>query len=202
MVAVAGVVELWETRGVGAPVEVAAVDDDAADGGAVAADPFRGAVHDDVGAVGDRAAEVAPRTEGVVHHDGHTVFVCYRCDGGDVRHVVSWVTDAFDVDHFRLVVDLLLEFRRVVAFDEARADAEPGEEDFELVVGAAVEVRGRDDVVAGVGQCGDGHELGGLARGSSHGGDTAFERGDALFEDVHCGLGFGGCRLELFSRGG
>ena len=51
MVAFAGVVELRETSCVGAPVEVAAVDDDAPDSGPVAADPFRGRVHHDIGAV-------------------------------------------------------------------------------------------------------------------------------------------------------
>lgn len=35
------------------PVEFARVDDDAADGGSVPSDPFRGGVDDDVGSVGD-----------------------------------------------------------------------------------------------------------------------------------------------------
>jgi hypothetical protein len=39
-----------------APVELAGVDDDAADRGAVAADPLGGRLDDDVGAVVDRAA--------------------------------------------------------------------------------------------------------------------------------------------------
>jgi hypothetical protein len=49
-----------------APVELAAVDDDAADGGAVAADPLSRRVDDNVGAVLDGADEVAARAEGVV----------------------------------------------------------------------------------------------------------------------------------------
>jgi len=49
-----------------AEVEGAGVDDQAADGGAVAADPFCRAVEDDVGAVGDGADEVAAGAEGVV----------------------------------------------------------------------------------------------------------------------------------------
>ena len=110
-------------------------------------------------------------------------------DGFDVRDIVPGVAYALDIHQFRLVVDLLLEVYGVVALHEASGDAEPGEEDFELVVGATVEVRGRDDVVAGVGEGGDGHKLGGLARGSGNGGDTAFEGGYTFFEDVNCGLG-------------
>ena len=49
-----------------------------------------------------------------------------------------------------------------------------------------------------MGERGDGHELGGLARGGGDGGDTAFEGGDALFEDVDCGLGVRGCGLGIF----
>ena len=49
----------------GAPVEPAAIDDDAADGDAMAADPFGGRIHDDVGAELDRPAEIG-RGEGVV----------------------------------------------------------------------------------------------------------------------------------------
>jgi hypothetical protein len=48
------------------PVELAAVDDDTADGRAVAAYPFGRGVDDNVGAVVDGADEVAACAEGVV----------------------------------------------------------------------------------------------------------------------------------------
>lgn len=67
--------ELREARGVGAPVELAAVDDDAADCGAVPADPLGRRVHDDVGAVVKGADEVAARAEGVVDLD-ESVLAC------------------------------------------------------------------------------------------------------------------------------
>ena len=50
----------------GAPVELARVDEDAGDGGAVAADPLCGGVDDDVGAVLDGTDEVAAGAKGVV----------------------------------------------------------------------------------------------------------------------------------------
>lgn len=49
-----------------APIELAGVDNDPADGGAVAADPFGDAVNNDVCAVVDRPAEVAASAECVV----------------------------------------------------------------------------------------------------------------------------------------
>lgn len=67
VVALRGLDELGEAGGVLAPVELAAVDDDAADGGAVAADPLGCALDDDIRAVVDRADEVAAGTEGVVN---------------------------------------------------------------------------------------------------------------------------------------
>ena len=58
---------LREPLAVLAPVELAAVDDDAADGRAVAADPLGRRVHHNVGAVLDGADEIATRTKGVVN---------------------------------------------------------------------------------------------------------------------------------------
>lgn len=73
VVALGGLDHLREPRRVRAPVELAAVDDDAADGRAVAPDPLGRRVHHDVGAVLDRAHEVAARAERVVD-----LFFC-RC---------------------------------------------------------------------------------------------------------------------------
>lgn len=67
VVSLRGLDELGEAGGVLAPVELAAVDDDAANGGAVATDPLGCALDDDIRAVVDRASEVAAGTEGVVN---------------------------------------------------------------------------------------------------------------------------------------
>ena len=117
-------VHLREARGRGGPVELAAVDDDAADGGAVAADPLGRAVQHDVGAVVERAAEVAAGAEGVVDDDGHALGVRDADDGLEVRHVVARVADALDVHGLGLGVDQPLEVGRVVAAHEAGLDAE------------------------------------------------------------------------------
>lgn len=109
-------------------------------------------------------------------------------NGLEVGDVVLGVTDALDVDGLGLVVNGGRDILGLVAVDELGVDAQAGEEDLELVVGAAVEVRGGDDVVAGVGEGVDGHELGGLARGGGQSGDTALEGCYPLLEDIDGGL--------------
>ena len=72
----------------------------------------------------------------------------------------------------------------IAAVDVGRRDADLGQRVGEQVVGAAVERRRRDDVVAGTGEVEDRQRLGGLARGEPERRDAALERGDALLEDV------------------
>lgn len=59
--------ELGEAVFVLEPVKLARVDDDTADGGAVAADPLGGRVDDNIGAVVDGADVVTTSTKGVVN---------------------------------------------------------------------------------------------------------------------------------------
>jgi hypothetical protein len=115
VVAVVGLVE--ERVFAGGPVEFPAVDDDAADARAVAAEPFGQRVHHDVGAVFDRAGEVG-RGEGRIHDQRQAVRV------GDVRR---WLRGRrfpardwrrFAEQRAGLVVDGLGEVLRVVGIDE------------------------------------------------------------------------------------
>ncbi len=66
VIAGAGFDELRKAFGVLAPVEPSRVDDDTGDGGAMAADPFRGGVRDDIGTMIDGAHKVAPGAECVI----------------------------------------------------------------------------------------------------------------------------------------
>ena len=110
-------------------------------------------------------------------------------NGLELGHVVARVADALNVDGLGLVVDGGGDVGGAVARDELGVDAEAREEDLELVICAAVQVRCRHNVVARVRQGGDGHELRSLARRGRHGSDTALERGDPLLEDVDGGAG-------------
>lgn len=79
-----------------------------------------------------------------------------------VRDVVPWVSDTLKIDGLGLVVDQWLEIFWLIPRHKLGLDAQSGEEDLELVVSAAIQVRRGDDVVACVSQCCNGHELCGL----------------------------------------
>ena len=84
VVALRGVVELREPLCVLAPVELAAVDNDAANCSAVSSDPFGGRMYDYIRAVVDWSNEVASCTECVVYDDRDASLVC---DLGDLLEV-------------------------------------------------------------------------------------------------------------------
>ena len=77
-------VELREARGMLAPIELPAVNDDAADGRAVATNPFCGGMDHDVGAVVDGADEVAACAEGVVD-----LYITLSSDTEQLTHLYS-----------------------------------------------------------------------------------------------------------------
>ena len=87
-----------------APREFAAVNDRAADAGAVAADVFGQGVYDDVGAMLKRAHQCG-RSDGVVHHYGYAVTVCDGADGFEVNNVAQRVADGFGEHQFGSVVN-------------------------------------------------------------------------------------------------
>ena len=188
MVAFARVVELREARCVGTPIEFSAINYYSSDCGAMATYPFGCAVDHYVGAVVNRTAEIAARAEGIVDYDRDTVLVCDFCNGFEVWDVIAGVPDGFEVYGFGFFVNESVKVGGGVSFDEFGGYAEAGKGDFELVVGAAVEIGGRDYVVACVGKSGNGHKLGGLAGGGCNGCDAAFEGCNSLFKHIDCGL--------------
>lgn len=83
-------------------------------------------------------------------------------DSLKVRDVILGISNAFQIDSLGLVIDQVLEVLWLVAIDEFRVDSQAREGDLELVVGTAVQVRGRDDVVSGLSERCDGQELSSL----------------------------------------
>lgn len=122
------------------------------------------------------------------YNEGNALVVGNLGNGLKVGDVVPGVADALDVDGLGLVVDGGGNVLGLVAVDELGGDAEALEGDLELVVGAAVEVRRGDDVVAGLGEGRQGEELGALAGGGGQGGDAAFQGSYPLLEDIDGGL--------------
>lgn len=85
----------------------------------------------------------------------------------EVRNVVLGVADTLDIDSLCLVVNSSGDILGLVTVDKLGFDAEAREENLELIVSTTVEVRGRNNVVAGLSKSADGEELGCLARRGS-----------------------------------
>ena len=168
----------------GGPVELAGVDDDAADRGAVAPDPLGGRLDHHVGAVLDGAAQVAAGREGVVDDERDAVVVGQPGQRRQVGDVVAGVADGLHVERLGLAVDGPGQVRGLHRVDQLHLDAEPRQRHLELVEGASVEPARRDDVVADLGDVGDGEELGRVAGGGGQRRHPALERRHPLLEDV------------------
>ncbi len=171
----------WEAAG--GVVEVTAVDDDAADAGAVAGDEFGGTVGNDVSAPFDGPEEVGGG-EGVIEHQNQSVFFRDGSDLFDGEDADVWVSEGLAVEDFGVGLNGALEVGGVGGIDEGDGDAEFWEGVFELAVGAAVEAAAGDDVIAGVAEGEDGLSLCGVSAAGGESCHAAFEVGYALFEHI------------------
>lgn len=123
-------------------------------------------------------------TEGVVDDQWDTGIVGNLSNSLNIWDVVSWVANGLDVDGLGLLVDGSGNILGSVGGDELGLDTETWEEDLELVVGSSVDVGGGNDVVTGLGESGNGHELGGLTGGGGNGSNTTLKSCYPLLEDI------------------
>ena len=178
-----GLVQQREALGVLFPVEIAAIDDDAADRGAVAADVFGRRMHDDSGAVVERPAE--DRRRRVVHDQRHAHLAADLGDFADREHFELRVRQGLGVVAARLGVGGAPEVLRVRWVDKPHLDPHrPLHRVQEQIPGAAVEVGRADEIVAGLGDVVDAEQRGRLSRTQCQCRDPAFELRDALLQDV------------------
>ena len=191
-----GLGELLESSR-GCPVKLARVDDDAADAGAMAAQKLGGGVDHDVRAPLDGAHQ-GRRWRGVIDHQRQSIFVRDGGEAFDVDDVELRVADALGVDGAGLVVDRGAQAVEIVSIDEADGDAEARQGVVEEVIGAAVERSGGDDFFAGRGEGGDGERFRRLAGGRGQARRAAFERRNALFENVGGGIHDAGVDIPEF----
>src|SRR6266498_2204231 len=145
-------------------------------------------MYNHIGAKINGAAEVTAGTKGIVHDDGYALSVCYLDNGFKVWDIVFRVPDALNIYCLRFVVDELVKVLRLVPVDEFGADAKTWEEHFELVIGAAIEIRSADDIVSCMSKRCNSHELGGLSRRSCNSGNAALEGCNTFLKDIDCGL--------------
>ena len=172
----------------GAPVELAGVDDDAAERRAVTADELRCRVDHDVCAVRNGSDEIRG-AEGIVDHDGKIVLVGNCGNRVDVGNVAVGISERFKVNCLRVRLDCRFDLGKVVRVDERCGHAECLERMGKQVVCAAVDGLLADDVIAllreGFDRIGDCRRTGGNRQTR----DAAFKRGNALFKDVLRGVG-------------
>ena len=121
----------------GLPVEVAAVHDDAAQRGAMAADKLGGRVHHDVCAVLDGTDEVRG-AEGVINDQRQAVLVGDGCNGVDIRDVAVGVAQRFQIHSLGIGLDGCFHLCKVVGIHEGGVDAELGQGVSQQVVAAAI----------------------------------------------------------------
>ena len=130
-----------------APVERARVHDHAAHARAVSADPFRGRLHKHMHPVPQRLANRAAGAERIVDDQREIVLLRQGCERLEIRHGEPRIADRFQVDRLGLRIDQGLEARHLHAIGKPCLDPDVFEGVFKLIVGAAVEVRGRDKII-------------------------------------------------------
>ncbi len=188
----------------GRKVETAAVDDDAADGDAVAADPLGDGMHHDVGAELDRPAEIG-RCEGVVDQQRNAGGMGDVGDLRDVEHLETGIADGLGDDQPGLGPDGGAEAVEIARLDERRRDAEARQCVGQQIDGAAVERRGGDDVVARAHERGDGEVHRGHAARRADRADAGFERRNPFLQNGGRRIGDAGVdvagALQIEQRG-
>ena len=129
------------------PVERAAVDDHAADRIAVAAEKLGERMHDDVGAVVDRLAQIG-RGQRVVDDERHAGTLRDLRDRLDVGDDAAGIGDELDEDRLGLRRDGAFEGADIVGVGPHHVPAEVLEGVIELVDRAAIELLRGDEFVA------------------------------------------------------
>lgn len=87
-----------------------------------------------------------------------------------------------------LLINSLFKILRAVSIDELGIDAEPGEEHFQLIVRASIQVGRGNDIVARLRKRSNRNKLRRLTRRRGECGDPALQGGNSLLEDVDGGI--------------
>ena len=162
-------------------------------------------MHDNVGAVVDRADQIG-RRQRVVDDQRHAGLAGDRRDRLDIGDAAGGIGDQLDEDRLGARRDRALEAADIVGVGPHHVPAETLEGVGELVDRAAVEFARGDEFVAGLQQLLKHHHLRGVAGGDRERRGAAFERGDALFQHRVGRVGDAGIdvaeRLQPEQRGG
>ena len=138
-------------------------------------------MHHDVGAVLDRLAQIG-RGQRVVDDERNAGALGERGDRLDVGDDAARIGDRLDEDRLGLGGDGALESADIVRIGPHHVPAEILEGVIELVDRAAVELLGRDELLARLHQAVHHDHLRGVAGGDREPGGAALERGDPLLQ--------------------
>ena len=136
------------------PVELAAVNDCTAYTCAVAADELGQRVANDVGAMLNWSEEERCRYC-IVNNERQAVVMRDTCNSFKIIDIVLGVADRFGKNCLGVLVDGLSDVLRVAAVDKLDVDPHALQGVVEHVVSPAIEILGRDDIVAGLGKVKD-----------------------------------------------
>jgi hypothetical protein len=186
MIAGIRLVERREALSVCRPVEIAAVDDHAADRGTVSADIFCHRVDHDGGAVIERPAQQG--CGGVVHDQRHAERSPHGRHLADRKHGELRVGKRLGVVGAGAIVGQPPEILRGGRIGEAHGDAHGRQCVGKKIPGAAIEIGGAHDVVAGATQVLERHRRGSLAGADGQRRHTTFERRHFLLQRVAGGI--------------
>ena len=170
------------------PVKVAAVDDHAAQRGAVAADKLGRRMNDNVGTVLQRTEQIRG-AKGVIDDDRKAMLLGDLGDGVDVGDIGVGIAKRLEVDDRGVVLDGTLDLSQVVRIDKGSLDAKLGERVLQQVIGAAIDGLLGNHVVAGLGEGLQSVGDGGSTRSDSETSHATLERGDAILKDALSGVG-------------
>ena len=181
------------------PVEIARVDDGAADGRAMAADPLGKRMDDDVRAIFD-GAQQRRRRERRIDDQRQMVFFGDRRISFDISDIQARVADRLDVDGARLVVDGGLHGDEIVDGREIHLDALLRQNRVELRIGASVQVVCGDDFVALLRDVRDGEVDGRRAGRDGQRRRAAFDRRQTLLQNVLRRIHQAGVDVAAFAK--
>jgi hypothetical protein len=156
-------------------------DDHTTDGGAMPADVLGDGVHHDIGPPFDRSDQIGGGNR-VVHDQRNAHLMGHSRDRFDVENVAFRIGDRLAEEGLGIRPHGIPPRLGIIGIgDEGHLNPQLGKRVVKQVVGAFVERRAGDDVIADLGQIQDRDGFRGLAAGQQQGTHPALERSDALF---------------------
>ena len=137
------------------PVEFTAVYDHTAKSSSMAADEFGCGMNNDVCAVLDRTNEVWS-CEGIIDNQRNLVLMCNFCKCFDIYNIGVRISEGLDVDGFCVLLNGCADLIQIEYINKCGADSVLRKSVRQQVVGTAVDVLCRYDVVALLRQVDDG----------------------------------------------